>query len=314
VLREEGLLKAAARVLASGSKATVQWGPQRGCYFTATISPLLHQERIEGVLIVVRDATKEVQYQELRKEFVSNVSHELRTPLAVIKGFVETLTDGAMHDPIKGPQYLATVEKHINQLANLVADLLEISRLESRNGLPRQMPVNLAERISKLMDMMLPAAQKKSQTITANVPTYLPVIHGDADYIERAISNLLDNAVKYTPEGGRIEVSATLGDGKVVVTVSDDGIGIPPADLPRIFERFYRVDKSRSRDMGGTGLGLAIVKHVAAAHNGTVEVSSELGLGSTFRLILPTVPEASPSGGKISIAAAERAAPALAGN
>jgi two-component system phosphate regulon sensor histidine kinase PhoR len=219
-----------------------------------------------------------------------------------------------MHDPVRGPQYLATVEKHINQLANLVADLLEISRLESRNGLPRQMPVNLAERIGKLMDVMLPAAQKKAQTLTAKVPTYLPSILGDADYIERAISNLVDNAVKYTPEGGNIKVSATMRDGNVVVTVSDNGIGIPPEDLPRIFERFYRVDKSRSRDMGGTGLGLAIVKHVAAAHNGTVEVSSELGRGSTFSLVLPAVLEASAGSSQVRSAAVERATPVFAGN
>jgi len=228
-----------------------------------------------------------VQYQDLRKEFVANVSHELRTPLTFIRGFVETLQDGALKDPVKGPQFLATIEKHVIQLSNLVDELLELSKLESRPGLSRSVPVNIGDRIRKAAELMAPAAQKKSHAVNLNLSAEILTVPGDPDYIDRAITNLLDNAIKYTPEKGRIQISASGVDSTAIIEVSDNGIGIPAADIPRIFERFYRVDKSRSRDMGGTGLGLSIVKHIAQAHGGTVDVTSEPGKGTTFRLTLP---------------------------
>ena len=286
-VRVEAVLKAASKVLASGQKEAVRWEPQRGRHLEAGLSPLIHKEQPAGLLIVIRNTTKDVQYQELRKEFVANVSHELRTPLTFIKGFVETLSGGALHDPVKGPEYLATAEKHINQLTNLVDDLLELSRLESRPGLPRRAMIDLPEKIGKIVDLLQPALRKKEQTLAANAPAGLPNVSGDPDYIERAIYNLIDNAIKYTPPRGRIEVAVRFDATRLIVSVSDNGIGIPAEDLPRIFERFYRVDKSRSREMGGTGLGLAIVKHVALVHGGSVEVSSTPGQGSTFLFILP---------------------------
>ncbi len=242
----------------------------------------------EGLVMVARDVTEAVKYQDLRKEFVANVSHELRTPLTMIRGFVETLQDGAAGDPVKGPEYLSIIDKHVIQLTNLVNDLLELSRLEGRPGLPRRIEVDIAEVIRKAAEMQQPTAERKNQAVSVSLPPDLPKVPGDPDYLERAIANLVQNAIKYTPDGGAIRVTAAAVDQRVAVEVTDNGIGIPADDLPRIFERFYRVDKSRSRDQGGTGLGLSIVKHVVQAHGGTVEVRSEPGRGSTFRITLPT--------------------------
>ena len=289
VVRDEQVLKevSTAGQARSGTK-TVRCAPARGRHVTVTISPVARASSPRrGLLLVLHDTTQDVQYQELRKEFVANVSHELRTPLTFIKGFVETLRDGAVNDPLKGPEYLATIEKHVAQLMNLVNDLLEISRLESRSSVPRRQSVKLPELLNKVVELMQPAAQKKAQRLSVSLAAELPVIAGDPDYLERAVANLLDNAIKYTPRSGEVSICAKTEGPRVVIEVTDNGIGIPAEDMPRIFERFYRVDKSRSREMGGTGLGLAIVKHIAQAHGGTVEVSSEVGKGSTFRLLLP---------------------------
>jgi signal transduction histidine kinase len=204
-----------------------------------------------------------------------------------------------MADPIKGPQYLAIIEKHADQLANLVGGLLELSRLESHPDLPRHIPVDLEAVARKAVDLLLSSAKKKNQTLTIEAapppvhPSDLPAaglrVVGDPDYLERAIANLVENAIKYTPAGGAIEVALREEAEYAAVEVRDNGIGIPASDLPRIFERFYRVDRSRSREMGGTGLGLSIVKHIAQVNGGTVEVSSTPGEGSCFILKLPTV-------------------------
>jgi two-component system phosphate regulon sensor histidine kinase PhoR len=241
-------------------------------------------------LAVVHDATESARYQGLRKEFVANVSHELRTPLTLIRGCVETLQEGAFHDPVKGPEFLGIVAKNAAMLTNLVEDILDLSKLESPQGLPRKLRVDLRSTIQRVLEMRMPFAQKRNQSLTADVGGALPGVIGDPDYLERALSNLVDNAVKYTPEKGNIRVSARGEGTTVVLEVKDDGIGIPESDLPRIFERFYRVDKSRSREMGGTGLGLSIVKHVVQAHGGSVEVESRPGQGSLFRVILPAEP------------------------
>jgi two-component system phosphate regulon sensor histidine kinase PhoR len=287
VVSDEEVLKAATGALNSGERADFQGGPVQGRNVAGTLSPLLHQGRAEGLLLVARDTTQMVKYQELRKEFVANVSHELRTPLTLIKGFVETLSDGALADPVKGPEFLRIIGKHVNQLTNLVDDLLEISKLEGRAGLGRRAAVQVGATARKVVELMAPAAEKKGQRLSVEGAAQTPPIAADPDYIERAITNLVDNAIKYTPEGGTITVTTGAGEDSVVVAVRDSGIGIPETDLPRIFERFYRVDKSRSREMGGTGLGLAIVKHIAQAHGGKVEVESKPGQGSTFRIVLP---------------------------
>jgi two-component system phosphate regulon sensor histidine kinase PhoR len=281
-VRDERVLKALEQCDSSGAAATVQIGPIRGRTLDISLaaSP-------EGVVLVAHDITETVRYQELRKEFVANVSHELRTPLTMIKGFVETLQDGAAGDPEKNAEYLGIIEKHVNQLTNLVNDLLELSRLESRPGLPRRLEVNVDDLIRRVVELNAPAAAKKNQALKFEPAPGVPSIFGDPDYLERAVANLVQNAIKYTPEGGWIRVSTDERAGFVDITVADNGIGIPADDIPRIFERFYRVDKSRSRDAGGTGLGLSIVKHVVQVHGGSIEVKSELGKGSAFRVSLP---------------------------
>jgi len=286
VVRIDRIIKAAGEVLRSPQRMNLEVGLVGGRYLEVCVSPFPAAGAPQGLVLVAHDMTQSVRYQELRKEFVANVSHELRTPLTVIKGYVETLRDGALKEPERAQQYLATVERHTQQLTNLVDDLLELSRLESQPDLPRAVSVDLAAIARKAVDLLMPAAQKKNQSLTADLAR-VPVVVGNPDYLERAIANLIDNAVKYTPEGGQIIVSTREADAGALVEVSDNGIGIPAADLPRIFERFYRVDRSRSREMGGTGLGLSIVKHIVQAHGGSVDVTSVVGKGSTFRFTIP---------------------------
>lgn len=288
VVRMERLIRAASDCLETGQMSTFEAGLVNGRYLEISIRPFPADAAPEGLVVVAHDMTQSVRYQELRKEFVANVSHELRTPLTVIKGFIETLKDGAIRDPQRSAQYLDIIERHAEQLSNLVNDLLELSRLESQPDLPRRISVDLAALARKAADMLAPAAQRKKQNLVTDIQR-VPLIVGNPDYLERAISNLVDNAIKYTPEGGRIHLATRQHDGHAIVEVSDNGLGIPAEDLPRIFERFYRVDRSRSRDMGGTGLGLSIVKHIAQSHGGSVEVESTPGQGSSFRLILPLI-------------------------
>jgi signal transduction histidine kinase len=262
-------------------------GPVSARHLDVTLSTFPAEGKAQGLVLVAHDITQSFQYQELRKEFVANVSHELRTPLTVIKGFVETLLDGAWRDQNKSPEYLGTILRHADQLTNLVSDLLELSKLESQ-GLPaRHTAVDLGQVVQRAYDLLLQATERKKQSMKLDVSPRLPQVRGNADYIERAVANLIDNASKYTPESGHITVRAHGNGHFAVVEVADDGIGIPKDDIPRIFERFYRVDRSRSREMGGTGLGLSIVKHVAQVHGGTIEVESTPGKGSVFRLRLP---------------------------
>ncbi len=320
LVRNEQVLKSAADVLGTGQRATYQVSPLAGKHLELTISPLPAPEEVSriaeattspeqtrigadaaaqagtagtlrraahGLVIVAHDTTQSVRYQDLRKEFVANVSHELRTPVSVIKGFVETLLDGAMHDPQRTADYLTRIEKHVDQLTNLVSDLLELSRLESQPGIPEIVEVNPIKLIRRSVELLAPAAEKKGHQLSIDAPDELPSIQGNPDYLERAVSNLIENAIKYTPQNGTIAVAARADGAGVVIEVSDNGLGIPRQDVPRIFERFYRVDRSRSRDMGGTGLGLSIVKHVVQSHGGSIDVETQLGAGSTFRIHLP---------------------------
>lgn len=291
VVRNEPTIRAATDVLDSLQGKSFQVGPIYGRHLEVTICAFALDGRPEGLVIVAHDATQSVRYQELRKEFVANVSHELRTPLTAIKGFAETLRDGALHDPIRGPRFLETIERHADQLTNLIADLLELSRLESHPDLPNCVPVDLGQAARRAIELLQPALDKKGHEMVVRIEPNLPEVAGNPSYLERAIGNLVENAVKYTPEHGRVAVSVTAQSSHVVVEVADNGIGIPKDDMPRIFERFYRVDRSRSREMGGTGLGLSIVKHVVQVHRGIVEVSSDPGNGTTFTLKIPVAGE-----------------------
>jgi two-component system phosphate regulon sensor histidine kinase PhoR len=288
----QAVVQAVAEVMLTNRPRRFVVGPTDGRYLEVTIRRLLTVDgaRAGGLVIVAHDVTEAQQYQELRKEFVANVSHELRTPLTVIKGYIETLRDGAMDDPQAAQLHLAIIQKHADQLSNLVNDLLDLSRLESSTNVPAQAPLSVEPVLRRVIDLMQPAARIKEQSLSLTLGMEpLPQVKGNADYLQRAIANLVDNAIKYTSEQGSIRVEAREAGGAVLIEVSDDGIGLAPEDQPRIFERFYRVDRSRSREMGGTGLGLSIVKHAIQGQGGSVDVESELGKGSKFIIRLPAL-------------------------
>jgi two-component system phosphate regulon sensor histidine kinase PhoR len=242
-----------------------------------------------GAVLVLHDTTELRRLERLRQEFVANVSHELKTPLSVIKACVETLLDGAMDEPHIRTQFLEQVASQSDRLHTLILDLLSLARIESGEQMFDFQPVPLAEVVQACMDRHRPRADAKRQLLEAVPPAgELPLTAwADEEAVEQILDNLLDNAVKYTPEGGRVSVSWRRDDEQVCLEVADTGIGIPPADLPHIFERFYRVHKARSRELGGTGLGLSIVKHLAQAMHGSVRAASQPGQGTTFTVCLP---------------------------
>jgi two-component system phosphate regulon sensor histidine kinase PhoR len=236
-----------------------------------------------GAVVVFHDITRLNQLENLRKEFVANVSHELRTPLAIIKGYIETLLDAQPPDPATARQFLQTIQKHSRQLENLIEDLLSISALESQRAKLDFAPVNLRDLVAAVAaELRLRAGQR---TVIVELPA--TEVRGDATRLRQVFVNLLDNAIKYTPAGSQIRVTGQMRPDEIEVCVADNGPGIAAEHLPRIFERFYRVDKARSRDLGGTGLGLAIVKHIIQTHGGRVWAESAIGQGSRFYLTLP---------------------------
>jgi|SRR5579884_1874836 len=240
-----------------------------------------------GSILVFHDLTRIKQLEHTRQEFVANVSHELRTPLSLIKGFVETLLDGAKNDPELATRFLRTIEKHTDRLTFLIEDLLTISRLESGQIVMNLQEVGLREEVGHVIDDLQARAAEKSVALKNEIPPDLQA-RADADRLEQVLFNLVENAIKYGRAEGRVIIGAEPNsDSKVELWVKDDGPGIPPDSRERIFERFYRVDRARSRETGGTGLGLSIVKHIVQAHGGEVWVKSELGQGTTFFFTLP---------------------------
>jgi two-component system phosphate regulon sensor histidine kinase PhoR len=242
----------------------------------------------EGTILVFHDLTRLKQLERQREEFVANVSHELRTPLSLIKGYVETLLDGARNNPEVAERFLKTIERNANRLDLLIQDLLTISALESGRMKLELAPVNLHALAEKIFGDLHSKADNKNMTLVNELPELAAI--GDTNRLDQVFANLVDNAIKY----GRAEGSVTVGgkklaDGRLEIFVRDDGPGIPPDALDRVFERFYRVDKARSRDQGGTGLGLSIVKHIVQAHGGEVRAESLFGEGATFFFTLPAV-------------------------
>ena len=228
--------------------------------------------------------------ERIRKDFVINVSHELRTPLASIQGYTETLMDGALNDPDHNVRFLGIIRHNAERLARLTEDLLTLSRIEQKRKKFEFEPRTANGLIHDALEMVRPIAEKTDIRLRAEPAPENAVVWCDGEAVSQVLSNLLDNAIKYTPSGGEITVGAHEAGEKVEFFVRDTGIGIPEEDLPRLFERFYRVDKARSRELGGTGLGLSIVKHLVAAHGGTTRVESVVGRGSTFFFTLPVQP------------------------
>ena len=249
--------------------------------------PLLEGDRLQGVVAVFHDISDLKRLEKVRRDFVANVSHELRTPVTVIKGYAETLLDGALAtDPERAGAFLDKIHNHAVRLASLVSDLLTLSELESGELTLKQAPLHLEEAVGHACALLEEKARAKRIIIDLGALEEAPTVLADRGKIEQVLVNLLDNAVKYTSENGSIAISAAASDGMVRIAVSDSGIGIPAKELPRIFERFYRVDAARSREQGGTGLGLSIVKHIVQLHGGTVAVESTPGKGSTFSFTL----------------------------
>ena len=240
-----------------------------------------------GAVVVIHDITRIKQLENVRKEFVANVSHELRTPLSIIKGYVETLLEEQPPDTLTAHQFLETIQRHSRRLEALIGDLLSISELESQQARLNLAPVSVAATAQAAIEELAQRALEKKTTVTLQFPPDLPAVRGDPQRLHQVLMNLLDNAIKYTPAGTRVTVSATAAPNEVEVCVADNGPGIAPEHLPRIFERFYRVDKARSRELGGTGLGLSIVKHIVQAHGGRVWADSTPGTGSRFYFTLP---------------------------
>jgi two-component system phosphate regulon sensor histidine kinase PhoR len=243
---------------------------------------------IFGVLLVLRDITRIRRLETVRKEFAMNVSHELRTPLTSIKGFTETILEKSLHNPEEIKRFLAIIQHQTDRVIAIVDDLMSLARLEkdTERGSIELSPLEVASVCDKAAQACRPAAEAKKIELRLTCEQGLQV-RGNALLLEQALVNLVDNAVKYSDEQSGIELMAFRREGEIVISVTDRGCGIAAEHLPRIFERFYRVDKARSSELGGTGLGLAIVKHIAQAHGGRAEVASRIGEGSTFSLVLP---------------------------
>jgi two-component system phosphate regulon sensor histidine kinase PhoR len=242
-----------------------------------------------GAVLVLHDTSELRRLERLRHEFVANVSHELKTPLSVIKACIETLLDGAVDDVEHRSRFLEQIDHHADRLHNLILDLLSLARLDSGTETFAFQPVALEKVVAACVERRRPLIEGKQQQLEVTPPADVGPVTAwaDEEAVSQILDNLIDNAIKYTPEGGRIQVRWWREDGLACLEVSDTGVGIAEQDLPRIFERFYRVDKARSRAMGGTGLGLAIVKHLTQAMRGNVAASSRLSQGSTFKVRLP---------------------------
>ncbi len=267
----------------------VELGPPVARTLEAHATSVAFAAERRGILLVLYDITELRRLERVRREFVANVSHELRTPLTSIRGYLETLRDGAMEEPANARRFLEVAHAHAERLSRLVDDLLQLSDIETGRLVPKPAPIVLHEVATDVSAIFESQAVQKNLAFLNRVPPDLAV-QADRDRLTQILVNLVDNAVKYTPEGGQVVVRAGRAGDLVEVSVQDTGSGIPSIDLPRITERFYRVDKARSRELGGTGLGLAIVKHLVQAHGGELWIESELGKGTTVRFTLPAAP------------------------
>ena len=264
-----------------------------GIWFSVNAAPLRNAQRMTlGSILVFHEVTELKRLETIRSDFVANVSHELRTPLTAIQGYVETLIHSPPADSRERQQFLEIIERHAERLGRLTEDLLTLSDLESGKIQIAPRPVDTAKLMQHVLEIFWEQAAKKDLRLNHRIASNCGKISGDPDRLQQLLINLVDNAIKYTPSGGTVTLSAgeCQSDGgarQIEISVADSGVGIPEKDLPRLTERFYRVDKARSRDLGGTGLGLAIVKHIVQAHRGELKISSELNKGTTISVRLP---------------------------
>jgi two-component system, OmpR family, phosphate regulon sensor histidine kinase PhoR len=290
VVRQTELIGAVRRVLAGEPRveSEISTGTLRQHFFAATVASVRAGDT-SGAVIVLHDITELRKLERIRRDFVANVSHEFRTPLTAIQGFAETLIAGALDDPQNRGRFLNIILEHARRLARLTEDLLKLSQMDADRLELEINPVRVSQLVESCYETARRRAAEKelSLTLAPGLSQNLPDVAGDARRLQEILQNLLDNAIQYTLPGGNIVLNAELKNDSVVFTVSDTGIGIPTADQPRIFERFYRVDVARSREAGGTGLGLAIAKHLVEVHGGRLWVESEVGVGSRFHFSVP---------------------------
>ncbi len=253
----------------------------------AAILPEVEGDLPRGMVMVLQDVTEQEQAEQRSKEFVANVSHELKTPLTTVKSYIETLMGGAVHDPQVSDQFMRVVLDETDRMTRLVRDLLDLSLIDSDEMMWEEDRFSLPDLVDRACGNLAPRADARGVSLGYRGISNLPALHGDRDRIEQVLVNLITNAVEYTPEGGQVRVTWRYSDHRVYVAVSDNGVGIPMEDLPRIFERFYRVDKARSRVSGGTGLGLSIAQEIIESHDGEIWAQSVEGEGTTIELYLP---------------------------
>lgn len=299
LFRHPELTRLVSNVLASrvGEEDEIVLAPSGRCLHIEASVAGGQRENEACVVLVFHDITELRRLENIRKDFVANVSHELRTPLTSIKGYVEALLDGGKDNPDTSVRFLDIILKQSDRLNLILEDLLQLSKIESGQVQFKREPLHIGSVVERTLAMIKPLADKKQHELISQVSSDLPLVHGDQERLVQVLANLVDNAIKYTPEGGQITVTArripaaenrTMPqlDG-IELSIADTGIGIPEQDRPRVFERFYRVEKARSRELGGTGLGLAIVKHIVEGHGGQVWVEGNRPTGSRFVVWLP---------------------------
>ncbi|MFQ5505610.1 MAG: ATP-binding protein [Planctomycetota bacterium] len=291
VSRVPELCEALARTLENGTETRRELrlvGHPRDRLVEMHAAPLRNSEgQLAGAVAVLHDVTQLERLERIRRDFVGNVSHELKTPITAIRGLIETLLDDRAMDPGRRERFLARIAEQSLRLSSLVTDLLALSRLESEDSALERASLDLRAPVEAAAQALLPAAEERGIRVEVRTPDTPLGVRGDAEALRQVATNLLDNALKYSSRGGRVWLRLVEDGGQAVLEVEDSGIGIERRHRERIFERFYRVDKARSRELGGTGLGLSIVKHLVLAHRGDVSVESEPGKGSCFRVRIP---------------------------
>ncbi|HET6467226.1 MAG TPA: ATP-binding protein [Geminicoccaceae bacterium] len=301
IVRDPGVLAALDGALDAGHASSVAFNPagDRFKRFAARIEPVGLPDGEPGALLSMREQSEQVMIERIRSDFVANASHEIRTPLAAIHGFIETLRGPARDDPAAREAFLDTMAQETARLTRLVEDLLSLSRIELEANRPPTGAIALEGVLARVVESLEPVAARRNVALLPDLPSSLPPVRGDGDQLHQLFANLVDNAIKYGGEGTSVRIEATVhavapanggplaGRACVEVRVVDEGPGIPREHIPRLTERFYRVDTARSRRLGGTGLGLAIVKHILRRHQGHLLIASELGQGSSFAVFLP---------------------------
>jgi two-component system phosphate regulon sensor histidine kinase PhoR len=289
VVRHSELEEALQHAVHGGEEGAlqIQLSNRKEKILAVDVVPILSPEGgPQGALAVFQDVTRLKELEKIRQDFVANVSHELRTPITTIKAYAETLLDGTLKEEVAS-RFVSVIKKHADRLSKIVEDLLLLSKIEARGFQFEREILPVDDLICDAFDLVKERAERKKIVLSSGKLTPRLAVEADRNHLEQVLINLLDNAIKYTPEGGTILLSVIEKEADIEFSVQDNGIGIPKEDLPRIFERFYRVDKGRSQEQGGTGLGLAIVKHIVQGHGGKVWVESEIGKGSTFYFTLP---------------------------